>query len=155
MVLTMIRPAIPNDIFHLIDMGEAFHREAGIAERYPELTFDKDSFAYTAALLMDAGLLLVMEEKGVPVGMAAADGAPCFLNRNFVIGREQLWYVEPEHRKGRDSRHLLGALEDLARARGMHLFDVVAEEGERSDALGRLYRRAEYNPAERVFRKRL
>ncbi len=149
----MIRPAIPNDIFHLIDMGEAFHREAGIAARDERLSFDKDSFAYTAALLMDAGLLLVMEADGKPVGMAAADGAPCWFNRKCVLGRELLWYVHPTHRKGKDSRQLLGALEDLAKARGIHLFDVVAEEGERSDALGRLYRRAAYNPAERVFRK--
>jgi len=151
----MIRPAIPNDIFHLIDMGDAFHREAGIAARDERLAFDRDSFAYTAALLMDAKLLLVMEEGGKPVAMAAADGAPCWFNRNCVLGRELLWYVQPEHRKGKDSRHLLGALEDLARARGIHLFDVVAEEGERSDALGRLYRRADYSPAERVYRKRL
>jgi GNAT superfamily N-acetyltransferase len=152
----MIRPAIPADIFRLLEMGAAFHKEAGVAERHEGLTFDRDSFAFSAATLMDAGLLLVMEgDKGDVIGMAAADGAPCFLNRNVVIGREQLWYVEPEHRKGKDSRHLLGALEDLARARGIHLFDVVAEEGERSDALGRLYRRADYNPAERVFRKRL
>jgi GNAT superfamily N-acetyltransferase len=150
----MIRQAIPNDIFHLIDMGEAFHREAGIAARDERLAFDRDSFAYTAALLMDAKLLLVMEDDtGTPVGMAAADGAPCWFNRNCVLGRELLWYVQPAHRKGKDSRHLLGALEDLAKARGIHLFDVVAEEGERSDALGRLYRRADYNPAERVFRK--
>jgi GNAT superfamily N-acetyltransferase len=114
-----IRLAIPNDIFHLIDMGAACHREAGIAERDAGLAFDEDSFAYTAGMLMDAGLLLVMEAEGRAVGMAALDGAPCWFNRKTMMGREQFWYVTPAHRG--HGRGLLTALEDTARARGMHL----------------------------------
>lgn len=149
----MIRPAIPNDIFHLIDMGEAFHREAGIAARDERLAFDKDSFSYTAAMLMNAGLLLVMEKNGDVVAMAALDGAPCWFNRNYTMGREQFWYVKPEHR-GRGSHLLLEALEALAKARGIQMFDVVAEEaGARSQVLGRFYRKAGYAQAEHVFRK--
>lgn len=151
----MIRAAVPNDIFSILEMGEAFHREAGIPDRDERMTFDRDSFAFTAATLMDAGLMLICEEGGEPIGMAAADGARAYWNHNVMLGREIFWYIKKDHRKGKDSRHLLGALEDLARDRGIHLFDVVAEEGERCEALGRLYRRAEFNPAERVFRKRL
>lgn len=150
----MIRPAEPNDIRRLLEMGRAFYEEAKVGER-SGISFDEKSFAFTAGTLMDAGLILVREENGRPVAMAAADGARCWLNHDYLLGKEIFWYAEPEHRKGKDSSNLLSELEALAKARGIHLFDVVAEEGERSEALGRLYRRADYNPAERVFRKRL
>lgn len=151
----MIRPAVPTDIYRLIEMGEAFHKEARVGERHEELTFDRDSFAFTCGILMDAGMMLVKEVDGEVVGMAAMDAAPCFLNRNFVVGREQFWYIDGRHRKGRDGSGLLTALETLAKDRGVHLFDVVAEEGERSTPLGRLYRRGGFNPCETVYRKRL
>lgn len=149
----MIRPAVPEDIKPIMAMGEAFFAEAGHAAR--GCVFDPQSFAYTVGMLMDAGLILVMEHEDKVVGMAAMDAAKAYWNHNVLVGREAFWYVCPAHRKGRDSRSLLSALEDTAKAAGIHIFDVVAEDGERGPALARLYRAAGYNPAETTFRKGL
>lgn len=152
----MIRQAEPRDIEALLSMGRAFFAEAGHAKRDERCLFDDESFAFICGVLMDAGLLLVSVDDGSPIGMAALDVAPAYWNRNLLLGREAFWYISPSHRKGRDSRGLLAALEEIAKARGIVIFDVVAEEtAERGPALARLYRAAGYQQSETTFRKRL
>lgn len=147
----MIRPAVPDDAEVLLDMGQAFHAEAGYADRFD---FVPGDFAVALDAMSDAGLLLVAEKDGQVVGMAGADAAPLIFNRSVRIGREAFWYIQPAHRKG-IGRELLSALECAAKSYGAAIFDVVAEDGEgkRGVALARLYRAASYSPAESVFRK--
>ncbi len=149
----MIRAPIESDLGALVEMGRAFNEEAGYAEQVP---FDPESFMQVLAALAAANLLLVADLGQGPIGMAAADVAGSICNRNVRIGREAFWYVSPEHRPGKIvGRHLLSALECAARDCGASFFDVIAEDGKRSEALARLYRAASYNPVERTFRKRL
>jgi len=150
----MIRYASPNDGPWLLDMGEAFFREAGHHDKTGH--FDPVSFGHAIDALGSHDLLLVAEEDGKPVGMAGADVGRAFWNHQTILGREAFWYIGKDYRKGQ-GRALLEGLEQAAKRAGATLFDVVAEEGEgrRGDALARLYRAAGYSPAERVFRKRL
>lgn len=147
----MIRAAHPDDLPRLIEMGRDFNQEAGYADSVP---FDVASFAEILLRLGHAGMLLTAEESGKVVGMAAADVGPSICNREVRIGREAFWYFEPAHRKG-GGREMLLALELAAKNRGATFFDVVAEDGKRSEALARLYRAAAYSPSERTFRKAL
>lgn len=147
----MIRPAQPDDMVRLVEMGRAFNEEAGYAETVP---FDPLSFGHTLAALAVAGLLVVAERDGNVIGMAAADVAPSICNHSIRLGREAFWYVEPDHRKG-VGKQLLNALECAARNHGATFFDVVAEDGKRSRALARIYEHAGFSPVERTFRKRL
>lgn len=147
----MIRAACPADMPQLLDMGAAFVVEAGYAETVP---FSPLDFHATLCILGNANLLLVVEENGEVVGMGAADVAPAVYNRDIRIGREAFWYLKPNHRKGH-GKALLAALECAAKAQGATFMDVVAEDGERSDALARIYRAASYKPTERTFRKAL
>jgi GNAT superfamily N-acetyltransferase len=86
--------------------------------------------------------------------MAAADVAPSLCNHGVRVGQEAFWYVKPTHRKG-VGKKLLAALECAAKSQGAAFFDVVAEDGERSQALARIYEAAGYNPKLRTFRKGL
>lgn len=147
----MIRAALPDDLPELVAMGRAFHAEAGYGETVP---FCEVTFRANLAIFGKAKLLLVAEEKGEVVGMAAADVAPSLVNHGVRIGQEAFWYIKPLHRKG-IGRELLAALECVAKLQGAAFFDAVAEDGERSEALARLYRAASYNPNSRTFRKRL
>ena len=147
----MIRLATPDDGPALMRMGEAFFQESGYAEQFP---FDRPSFAHTYTTLGMAGLLLVVEQDGAVVGMAAADVAPSICNHSVLFARECFWYVEPRYRKG-IGKKLLPALEVLVKDRGASAFDVVAESGKRSDALARVYRAGGFSPSENSFRKRL
>jgi GNAT superfamily N-acetyltransferase len=145
----MIRLATPDDGPSLMAMGAQFHDEAGYGAMFP---FDAVSFAHTVAALGPRGLVLVGEINGQIVGMAAADVAPVITNHNALMAREAFWYVLPLHRKG-IGRALLNALVSVATDHGAIMFDTIAEEGRRSEALARLYRAAGFSPAERTFRK--
>lgn len=147
----MIRPATPNDMPRLLEMGRAFNLEAGYAEQIP---FCEESFSKTLAILGNANLLLVADKGEGAIGMAGADVAPSICNHKILLSREAFWYVEPAHRKGLGGA-LLTALEATVRAHGASIFDVVAEDGKRSEALARLYRARHFSPAEITFRKRL
>lgn len=147
----MIRPAIPNDIFRLLEMGAAFFVEAGWNKH---ADFDKESFAYTCGYLMESGVLLVAEKDEDCVGMASAGLAPAYWNRGVLTAQELFWYVEPGHRKGLGGK-LMSALEEAVRNLGVRLFSMSAEEGLRADALDQLYRRRGYFPTERLFWKQL
>lgn len=147
----MIRRAIPTDIHQLMAMGLAFFNEAGWAKH---AEFDAESFAYSCGLLMDHGVLLVADNEPGVVGMAAAGIAPAYWNRKILTGQELFWYVCPEHRTGTGGL-LMAALEDAMKALGVVLCSMSAEEGLRSSALHRIYRRRGYWPAEKLFWKRL
>ena len=147
----MIRDALPADMPRIVEMGRAFNQEAGYSETVP---FCEESFTRTAATLGQAGMLLVVDLGDGPIGMAGLDMARAICNYAIIVSRETFWYCEPAHRKGL-GRELLGALEVRAKEKGAAFFDVVAEIGKRDEALARLYRAAQYSPAERTFRKRL
>lgn len=149
----MIRAATESDLPALLSMGRAFNEEAGYAEQVP---FCPETFARVLGILAHANLLLVADLGQGAIGMAAADVAPSICNNQIRIGREAFWYVMPEHRHGKViGRPMLSALECAARDHGASFFDVVAEDGKRSEALARFYRGAHYSPAERTFRKAL
>ncbi len=145
----MIRLATPDDGPAMMAMAAQFHDEAGYGAQFP---FDVVSFAHTVAALGPRGLVLVAEVDMHIVGMAAADVAPAITNHGVLIAREVFWYVVPQNRKG-IGRQLFNALELLVSDHGAVMFDAVAEEGKRSEALARLYRAAGFSPAERTFRK--
>lgn len=147
----MIRAAAPTDIFRILEMGAAFFAEAGWAKH---AEFDRDSFAYSCGLIMDHGVFLVAERDDGIIGMVAAGVSPAYWNRQVLTAQELFWYCVPEHRKGIGTK-LMAALEAALQARGVVLASVSAEEGLRSEALGRLYRQRGYWPAEKLFWKRL
>ena len=145
----MIRPATPDDLPALLEMGQAFNTEAGYSETAP---FDPASFERTASVLGNAGRLMVADNGSGAIGMAAFDMGVAICNYEVRPAREAFWYVQPDHRRGL-GRQMLSALELQAKASGAHFLDVVAESGKRSEALARIYRAAGYIPTEIVFRK--
>ena len=150
----MIRPAVPQDIFRLAEMGEAFFKEAGFAEKLTDsdkIIFDLESFGRTVGVLIDgAGIVLVAEKADEIIGMAAAGLAPAWWNNNVLSGQEIFFYCDPQHRRGA-GRELMAGLEEAAKARGVVLFSMAAEKGLRSDALGRLYAARGYFPIEQLY----
>jgi GNAT superfamily N-acetyltransferase len=150
----MIRRAELKDNARLVEMGRAFFAEAGW-QKHAE--FDDQSFSYACAALMADAILLVAENgQGNVVGMVGAGLAPAYWNRKILTAQELFWYIEPRSRKGNEfGRGLMEALEAAAKSLGVMLFSMSAEEGLRSDVLGRLYRQHGYWPSERLFWKRL
>jgi ribosomal protein S18 acetylase RimI-like enzyme len=149
----MIRAATPDDMPALLKMGAAFFVEAGLPDK--GVTFDGLTFEVFCATLGQHGLLLVAEGKQEVVGMIGVALAPAFWNAGVTLAQECFWYVDPSCRKGKFGPALLDEMQRQAAARGAILCSMVAEHGLRGDAVGQLYRRKGFAPAESTYWKRI
>lgn len=149
----MIRRAAAADLPRLVEMGRAFHGEAG----WPDLIAWDDAGAGEAlAAMLDRAdcVMLVGEEGGSVVAMAAAVICPVWFNPAQLSGQEWFWYVEPAARRGLGAA-LLGALEQAVAAAGAATFTMLAVNDLRAAKLARLYARRGYRPAEQTFMRSL
>lgn len=148
----MIRDATQEDAQRLAEMGADFFKEAGLEDR--GVTFDVESFLTFCGGLASVGVLLVAEKDEAVVGMIGLVVMPAYWNVNVRLAQEAFLWVDPAHRKG-VGRMLLEEGEKRALAMGAVLSSMVSEHGLRGDAVGQLFRRKGYAPAETVFWKRL
>lgn len=154
MSVATIRRAEPNDLPDIIDMGREFFEQSGNAEF---TTFDEVSFTTTVIALMSGlsgGILLVAEMGGKCVGMASCVAFPFYANMATRISQEIFWFVKPDCRNGIGAT-LLDELENEALKEGAQVFLTAALSGLRDKAIGRVYERRGYKPAEVSFVKRL
>jgi GNAT superfamily N-acetyltransferase len=153
-MMATIRPAEPQDLTEIVEMGREFLEQSGNAAF---TTFDEPSFIATAISLMSGvanGSLLVAVSSERCVGMAAHVVFPFYANMNTKIAQEIFWYCKPDFRKGIGAA-LLDELEEDARRRGADVFMSAAIAGLRDGAIGRVYQRRGYKPAENTFLRRL
>lgn len=146
----MIRPATPADIPRLLEIGRSFFDEGGLGDLS---TFDPDSLAASLKGFLDSGVVLVVEIDGKVVGTACALLFPMYFNHAHLAAAEMFWWVEPEHRRGAGAE-LLDALESAVQAAGADTLSMMTIAGLRSDAIGRLYQRRGFRPAETTYTKR-
>lgn len=148
----MIREATRADADRIAEMGEAFFKEAGLEER--GVSFDVESFLTFCGGLAHAGILLVVEKDGRAVAMIGMAILPAYWNVNVRLAQEAFLWVDPPYRKGL-GRKLVEEAEKRALAMGAVLISMAAEHGLRGEAVGQLFRRTGFAPAETVFWKRL
>lgn len=133
-------------------MARAFHKAAKV-DRFVEI--DDGTLSATFANLMGAGtgLLLVGSTER---GLGGAVGAllhPHYMNAAHLTGQELFWWVDPEHRGIGPA--LFDALELWVAAMGAQSFSMIALEELRPAAVGEIYRRRGYVPAEHSWIRRL
>lgn len=149
-----IRHAQPEDLVAILEMGRAFFEQSGNSAF---TTFDEPSLSATVIGLMSGvgnGALLVAVVDGEAVGIAAHVVFPFYANMNTKVGQEMFWYCKPDFRNGVGAA-LLDELEADARRKGADVFMSAAIAGLRDAAIGRVYQRRGYKPAENTFIRRL
>jgi GNAT superfamily N-acetyltransferase len=152
--MTEIRHATPDDMAQLVDMGQAFFEESPFAAIS---SWDEGSFQLTVLSLLSgstSGGLLVAEDDGKLVGMAAYVIFPLYFNLQTKMAQEVFWWCRPSHRKGLGSS-LLDELEQDAMRSGVSVFLTANLAGARDEAFNRLYQRRGYAPSENVFMRKL
>lgn len=144
-----IRSAKIEDDGALIAMGRKFYESLP----YKDVAYDEASAARWLAFMRKAGVLLVAELDGKPIGMAGGLYSPFVFNDNHLVGAEILFWVEPEHRQAKIGSALLAALEDDAHSRGAIRWSMIAIEGTQ-DRIGKIYEREGYTLHEHTYAKR-
>ncbi len=149
----MIRPATPDDIPTIAEMGREFHEAAGWGDI---ADYDLDSITTMLGGMIDSPdmILLAAEQDGEVVGMAGGAMCPLYFNHAHRIGQELFYWVNPGSRNG-IGKQLLDQLEATARAAGCQSWVMVALDKVNPEATGRLYRMRGYRPAERNWIRRL
>lgn len=148
----MIREATDKDAERLAEMGAAFFTEAGLPER--GVSFDVESFLTFCGGRARVGVLLVAEREGRAIAMIGMAVLPAYWNVSVRLAQECFLWVDEPYRQGL-GRKLVAEAEKRAYGMGAVLFSMAAEHGLRGDAVGQLFRRQGYAPAETVFWKRL
>jgi ribosomal protein S18 acetylase RimI-like enzyme len=147
-----IRHAASEDLARIAEMGRPFWEMTPLAEMIP---YDPASVEYYSQLMMESGVLLVVEIDGTVVGAAGALTMPALGNFNYLVAAELFWWIEPEYRSSGVGRALLAALEDALRTRGAKVFSMVAFENIEVDRVSSIYERSGYKRTERTFSKDL
>jgi GNAT superfamily N-acetyltransferase len=147
-----IRDATSEDLARISEMGKPFWEMTPLAEMIP---YDAASVEHYSQLMINSGVLLVVEVEGMVVGAAGALTMPALGNINYLVAAELFWWIEPEHRSSGVGRALLAALEDALRTRGAKVFSMIAFENIEIDRVSSIYERSGYKRTERTFSKEL
>jgi GNAT superfamily N-acetyltransferase len=128
-----------------------------MASRFWELTdhknipFDPDSTIDYFELGLKSGLFSVAEVSGNLVGFVIGVTAPCMVNRNYKIGAELAWWVEPEHRNGSIGIKLLKHIEQGAKEAGCAIWSMMCLESQEPEKVESMYLRMGYTKTERSY----
>ncbi len=147
-----IRKATREDLFDLAVLGKQFVREA--KQNGYKLTFNQEKFTTSFLSVVDNSdyLYLVYEIEGEAVGFfLGAVFQPLFSNDLLAV--EMFWWVEKEHRGGRNSLKLLSTFEDWSREKGASEVSVSDLQGVKD--LDKLYKKLGYTKSEVTYKKDL
>lgn len=147
----MIRRAEMRDMRACLDMGREFVAVNGAADLLPFREIDAHHLL-EGLIAGKGGVLLVADDVGVLSGMVGAALSRCHWNRTRLVATELFWFVAPQRRTG-VGRALMQALEDWAKAEGVHALGVMSLESQRPDAVGEVYKRRGYRLIEHAYVK--
>ena len=136
----MIRPATPDDIPALLEMGRKFSEKAKLADH---VGYKPESMAETFRAMIDGGHPLFIGEHGA---IGAIQTKHPF-NYDHIHAQELFWWSE-----GREGLALLNALEAYC-ADECHSLTMITLEAIDPERTGRLYERLGYRPLEHSYVK--
>ena len=141
----MIRQAKEEDYLAIVDMSREFWSHTQFDE-----PLDDESVLDWLYLCKDS--LFVVDING-PVGFGCFVVAPLLGNKRALIAAELAWWVNPDHRGGRNAIGLLKAMESSARDMGVKYFSMMYMESSMPDSVRKLYEKMGYNVSETTYLK--
>lgn len=109
-----------------------------------------------AWMMYEAGLLIVAENgDGEIIGVVGGLKYPFLNNRDWLIGSEVLWWIEPPYRDSGLGKKLLAAIEEAARDAGCHLWVMITLEHVEPEKAGAIYTKLGYKLTEHSYMKEL
>jgi|TARA_R110000803_G_C11804967_1_gene299895 hypothetical protein len=142
----IIRKAEKKDRKRVIEMAKNFYSVAGYD---PHIPFDDETACELFECCMNMGLCYVAEEDEV-VGFVLGVAAPSIMNKNYLIGSELAWWVEPEHR-GKVGIKLLKHIEQSAEEIGLKIWSMMALESQNPESVEKIYLNSGYKKTETTY----
>jgi len=145
----MVRSGTELDFESIIDMADSFWLNTIYKE-----DFCRDTVWVMLKLCLDHQLLSVIElEDGKLVGFACAIKGGLLANSEVYAGTELAWWVDPDHRGGRNGIALLKHLEELARKAGIKYWNMAFMESSMPKVIEEIYKKLGYVVNEVIYTK--
>ena len=142
-----------SDLSETLRMCEAFFsvsKYASIYDKDRERIVQYLEWFLTAPKNVAIVILLEHIPSGKTVGMLAMLSSMLPFKFEFMA-YEQVWWVDPEHRKGKPAFEMLNLAEEWARQTGCSIVSLTALD----DKVSKLYERKGYFLAEQAYLKRI
>jgi len=147
----MIREGKINDIPSIVRMAQEFWKHT----KYPDAPFCPNMVAGMAEHCIDNNMMAVVEIDGKVCGFCCGIKGPLLASPNYFIGTEIAWWVDEEHRSGRNAIGLLKKMEKLAKEAGCIQWNMVFMYSSMPDFVEGMYEKMGYEPYEKSYGKRL
>lgn len=149
----MIRAATLDDMPRLLELGQKFFDESGMADF---TTYDPASAAelFAAMLQLPTGAIFLMERAGQVVGGIGGLIAPHYFNRASLSCTELFWFVEKKARGSLEAVRLVCTLRDWAARQGATVLTMAALESS-PPSIKRLYAKMGLRPQENYHMGRI
>jgi GNAT superfamily N-acetyltransferase len=144
----MIREATKQDFDDILRLSADFWLHTQFSE-----PFNAEHTKNMVQLAHDHCLLAVVEIDSRVVGFCAGICAPLMGSPHAVAGTELAWWVDPEHRGGKNGIALLLFMEQLAKKAGVKYWNMVSMESSMPEQVGRMYEKMGYHKSETSYTK--
>ena len=145
---SLIRKAVRADIPFIVNMAEKFWQFTIYDDLFCPATIET-----LAENCIENNMCSVVDVRGVVVGFAAGVIGGLIGNASVKTGTELAWWVDPEHRGGRNGIGLLMHIEALAEAQGVKYWNMEFMESSMPEEIRAIYERLGYRKNETLYTK--
>ena len=146
----MIRAGETSDIPAIVEMARQFWQHTQYDDDYQPEAVEGMSQA-----CIDSGLMSVLVVDDKVEGFACGLKGPLLANFDVLAGVEVAWWVNPDHRAGRNGIALLKHIEKAAKDAGLKYWSMIFMQSSMPDAIEQIYIKMGYKKAETTYTKRL
>lgn len=142
----IIRQAQASDKERVLEMAQNFYSVSGYENTIP---FDYETCSGLFDMALGMGLVSVAESDQV-VGFVLGIAMPSMMNKNYLIGCELAWWVEP-HCRGKVGIQLLRHIESSAQKLGLAMWSMMSLESQNPEMIEKIYINSGYEKTENTF----
>lgn len=144
----MIRKATSKDIESIVLMSREFWKHTQFNE-----PFDDSRARYHIELSLSHGLLLVLDDGGYVCGFIAAIKNFLLASKKALFAIELGYWINKDHRKGRQGIQLIKGLEGEAKNQGVKYLSMVSMIDSNDKHSSRIYEILGYELKEKTYTK--
>lgn len=145
----MVRSGSSEDLESIASMAREFWQHT----IYKDEEFCPDTVKAMAQMCIDQGLMSVLDANGSVKGFACGLKGALLANCSVASGSEVAWWVDPDHRNGKNGIGLLINLEKQAKEAGIKYWNMIFMDSSMPDTIEGIYQKMGYNRSESAYSK--